>query len=178
MRVIPGPRRRSHRPKALVALLAIVLALAACAEESGTDGDPAGPSSDDKAGGLLQDAYATCSAGEAVDWKAYGSQAPPVDDVIQLSDDGNSISIKTPRTQGEDLGNLSYYVGDCILTETGAPKSVSRAMVRANLAGSFDLHKETYDASSVPATIRFEWYDHESDKGTSWDATFQAEPAG
>ena len=124
----------------------------------------------------MEDAYAACSTGEVVDWKAYGSQAPPVGDVIELSEDGNTIAVMTPRTQGEDLGNLGYWVGDCILAETRAPKSVTEALVDANLNTSWDEHREAYDSSTLAATISFDWYDHESEAGTSWDATFQAEP--
>ncbi|MGY0389859.1 hypothetical protein ACWZJV_23060 [Nocardioides sp. WG-D5] len=152
----------------------LVLTLAGCSEEAS---DPkSSPSSDDQTAGLLEEAYAACSTGEVVDWKAYGSQAPPVGDVIQLSEDGNAITVKTPRTQGEDLGNLGYWVGDCILAETQAPKSVTEAMADANLNASWDEHQEVYDSSTLAATISFDWYDHESEAGTSWDATFRAQP--
>lgn len=159
-------------------VVACALAFAGC---SGASEDASPPTKSalatpEAASGLLADVYAACSTGDTVDWKAYGSQAPPVGDVIQLSADGKTISVTTPRTQGEDLGNLGYYVGACILGETGAPAAVVKAMERANLSGSFDEHSEVYESSKLRATITFDWYDHESDRGTSWDATFAAVP--
>ncbi|SDK83774.1 hypothetical protein SAMN05428985_106303 [Nocardioides sp. YR527] len=163
-----------NAPLVFMVFFALVLTLVGCSD--GESDSKSSPSSDGQKAGLLEDVFAACSTGEVVDWKAYGSQAPPVDDVVQLSDDGNTITVMTPRTQGEDLGNLGYWVGDCILTETRAPKSVTDALVDANLNTAWDEHQEIYDSSTLAATISFDWYDHESEAGTSWDATFQAEP--
>lgn len=56
-------------------VVALVLTLAGCSD--GESDSKSSPSSDGQKTGLLEDAYAACSTGEIVDWKAYGSQAHP-----------------------------------------------------------------------------------------------------
>ena len=168
----------SSRAFAALLLLAVVTGC------GGDDTEASSASSRDSVGadetyekppGVLEYTFRECTAPDQVDWKAYGSQAPAVEDVVSLSEDGNRIDITTPRSQGEDLGNLGWHIANCVLFVESAPKQVRDALVKYNLSGNYALHKEQFVNGVGTANISFEWYDHRSDRGSQFEATFVAE---
>lgn len=130
------------RARTAVAVLLFAGAVTACGSGAGTD------SSAEPEPTALEAAYDVCGPRvEEAMASAYGEDAPDVDDLISLEDDGTSIIVSTPEPGGELMSASAIVATKCVLEETDAPATIFASM--GTTTAMSGRQSESYDDIDV-----------------------------
>ncbi|KAA1426455.1 hypothetical protein [Nocardioides antri] len=118
----------SSRLALLLSAVFVLGPLTGCGGEDDSDANSADAPATEAPPSPLADAYDACGPELEEGMAEFGDDAPALDEVIRLEDDGNSIIVTTPEPGGEIASNLAFIAAACVLRETDAPATVTANM--------------------------------------------------
>ncbi|TWG91998.1 hypothetical protein L615_007500000080 [Nocardioides sp. J9] len=78
----------------------------------------------------------------------FAEDAPKIEQVMRLEDEGESLIVSTPEPGGEIASSLAYIAAGCVLEKTNAPATVSAQMTSTTaMASSVDAEWDDIQAT-------------------------------
>lgn len=132
---------------ALAATIAMLIALAGCGDDSTSNSADEQTEPTQDAPSPLAEAYDVCGPQVEEGMTSLGDDAPALDEVIRLVDDGDGIIVTTPEPGGDIASVLAFTATTCVLEETGAPETIAANMEATTAASG--QGRESYEGIEV-----------------------------